>query len=110
MVINVSHFPSWTWKKEELSEAEKRFGEIVDIQFPRHIDESLDSDDLKKIAEKLMKDIERASGGREFSCLVSGEKGVEFHLIKMLKEKGIPVFYVMKKIGKKFRFAGFRQI
>lgn len=110
MVINVSHFPSWTWKKEELSEAEEKFGEIVDVQFPRHIDESLDSADLKKIADRLMKDIKSEAGSREFSCLVSGEKGVEYHLIKMLKEKKIPVFYVMKKIGKKFRFAGFRQI
>ena len=110
MVINVSHFPSWTWKKEELSEAETKFGEIVDVQFPRHIDESLDSADLKKIAEKLLKDIKEKADGREFSCLVSGEKGVEYHLIRMLKKENIPVFYVMKKMGKKFRFAGFRQI
>ena len=110
MVINVSHFPSWTWKKEELSEAERLFGEIVDIQFPRHIDESLESDDLKKIAEKLFKEIKEAAGNREYSCLVSGEKGVEFHLIKMLKDEDIPVYYVMKKLGKRFRFAGFRKI
>lgn len=86
MFVNFTNHPSSRWGKEQL-EASAPYGEIIDIPFPQ-IDPEASAEEITEKAERYAELI--LSRKPDF-VLCQGEFCMAYHVIRLLKEKGIPV-------------------
>jgi hypothetical protein len=128
MFINLSNHPSEKWSDKQLEEA-KKYGDVVDMQFPQ-ISTELTSADIDalvfeyylKIKELIPVDFFKREVKKSFVVMVQGEFIFTYRLVSLLKneeimavaartervvkeivEDGIP-----KKVSE-FNFAGFME-
>ncbi|MCR4611984.1 MAG: hypothetical protein K5644_08820 [Lachnospiraceae bacterium] len=86
MFINLSNHPSDRWSKEQLVAAQK-YGEIIDIAFPK-IDANCSEEDVDKIVEDYYKKVLEYDNP---TVMVQGEFTFTYRLVSKLKEKGLNV-------------------
>lgn len=86
MFVNFTNHPSSCWGKEQLK-ASASYGEIVDVPFPQ-VDPSASSEE---IVEKAKKYADLILHQKPDFVLCQGEFCMVYHVIKLLKEKGISV-------------------
>lgn len=87
MLINFSNHPSKDWKPEQL-EAAKAYGEIKDIAFPA-IAPYADYNEIQALANHYVEKILSLTGTQQITVHVMGEMTFAFHVVSLLKEKGI---------------------
>jgi len=119
MLINLSNHPLAQWSEKQIQEANKLFGEIVDLPFPQ-IDPQIDSNEIVEIAKEYLKKIEQIAKDKNENVVVHimGELTFCFALIQLLKQKGIKCVasttqrnVIEQEAGKKtllFNFVRFR--
>ena len=84
--VNFTNHTSANWGKEQTMAAQS-YGNIIDVPFPA-VPPAADTDTVVKLAVESIKRIEE----KEPACvLCQGEFTLSYHVIKMLKEKNIPV-------------------
>lgn len=123
MFINLSNHPSEKWSDKQLEEA-KKYGDVVDMQFPQ-ISTELRSADIDALVFEYylkIKELRRDEVKKPFVVMVQGEFVFTYRLVSALKneeimavaartervvkeivEDGIP-----KKVSE-FNFAGFME-
>ncbi|MDE6842128.1 MAG: CRISPR-associated protein [Muribaculaceae bacterium] len=86
MLINLSNHPSDKWGEKQ-QEAAKKFGEIVDIQFP-NIPADADDHDLNALVREYHKKVTDLGDGTPMKVHVMGEMTFTHRLINLLAEFG----------------------
>ena len=84
--INFSNHPSCFWGAEQRQAAES-IGRIVDVAFPA-VQADASAETVREMAETVCAELEA------YSCpvvMVQGEFTLTYHIVKLLKEKGIRV-------------------
>ena len=86
MFINYSNHPSPQWSEAQLAAAEK-YGEIIDIPFMQ-VDPYLSSEQVRDAAAA---EAEIIMGYHPDVVMCQGEMTLSYHIVAILKAKGIPV-------------------
>ena len=86
MFVNFTNHPSQYWEKEQW-DASARYGEIVDVPFPR-VDPYESAAGIRREAEKCAALIQSKNPG---FVLCQGEFCLAYHVIKLLRAAGIAV-------------------
>ncbi len=119
MLINLTNHPSKNWDKEQLSEANKLYGSVMDMPFP-NIDTKTTLDEIKALAKEYIQKIkELISKDSNLSAVhVAGEFVFVYNVVKILEEQKIRALtsvternVINEKNGVKtsvFVFKGFR--
>jgi hypothetical protein len=120
MLLNLSNHPSNSWSDIQIAEANKHFGQVVDIPFP-HVDPNGDEHYICSLAD-LYFDIctEKLSNFPDENCAVHvmGELNFTFLLVSKLRNAGIKCIAstternAIEKNGLKiseFKFVRFRE-
>jgi len=87
MLINLSNHPSSKWMKPQI-EAAKKYGEIVDLQFPS-VDPSGDTTYIEDLANEYVRKIISIASGDGAVVHVMGEMTLTFAIICKLQKVGI---------------------
>lgn len=88
--INFSNHPSSSWSEEQKSAVREKYdSEIVDVSFP-HVNASADEVEIRDQASKC---VERICGYASSAVMCQGEFGLTYHVVNMLKKRGIRVVY-----------------
>ena len=117
MFINLTNHPSSEWSDEQMKAARK-YGQIVDIPFPR-INERATEDEINNLAEKYLATIKSKGKIHDLTVHIMGEQTFCYALISKLQKDGIRCVassterdtYINEK-GQKvsvFHFARFRE-
>ena len=92
MLINISNHPSDSWDQQQLDEATRLWGGVIELPFPQ-IDPNWDynrtEQEAKKNIETYRREIEKYSGASAFH--VMGELVYCFCVVQMLKREGYSV-------------------
>ena len=114
--INLSNHPTTEWMEEQKAEA-KRYGELVDVPFPS-IPEDATGDEVELTANEVVNELLKDYKEADLTIHVMGEQVATYHIVRLLKEKGIRCVASSTRReaqdlgdGKKlsqFVFAGFR--
>jgi len=91
MLINLSNHPSSLWSGEQISEANSRFGNIVDLPFPA-IDPFGDETYIDLLVDKYLTRINglfEAMNLTDCTVHLMGEMNFTYALVNALKNKGI---------------------
>ncbi|GJQ64184.1 MAG: hypothetical protein SCALA702_32370 [Melioribacteraceae bacterium] len=94
MLINLTNHTTDTWTETQLEEANKCFGEIINLAFPA-INPQNSLEEIKELAKKylfIILEIKKNNPGVSLSVLLSGEYTFVFNLVEMLKVKHIKVY------------------
>ena len=116
--INFTNHPSQNWSEDQL-DAASQYGHIIDIPFPPVATEASTAT-VMQMAEKYCSLIEEYAPN---AVMVQGEFTLTYHIVRILKEKGIrvlaacaerDVFEEAQSDGMirkfiKYRFAQFRE-
>ena len=87
--INLSNHPSAKWKAEQLSAAKKKFGQIVDFDFPA-VSPDANPVEITALAQQTVDTIIQQYGGAyKLTVHIMGEMTLTFALVSQLKAKGI---------------------
>jgi hypothetical protein len=90
MLINLSNHPKTKWDQNQITEAERAYGEIIDLQFPLIQPEATleeVQETAKKYFEKIKELLKDVKG--ENAVHLMGEFTFTFNLAFLLKESGI---------------------
>ena len=91
MLLNLSNHPVKNWSENQKKEAEKLYGEIKDLPFPK-INPKADEKEILKKA-KLYKDeiltVIKSSNNKNNAVHIMGEMTFTFALVKKLLENNI---------------------
>lgn len=85
--INLSNHPIAEWTEEQKAEA-KKYGELVDVPFPS-IPENATSDEVEVIASEEVKKLLQEYENADLTVHVMGEQVATYHIVRLLKEKGV---------------------
>ena len=114
--LNISNHPSTKWSEEQLKAA-KKYGEIVDIQFP-NVPTDEDAVTIHNLANMSAKNILRLYKDDLVTIHIMGEMTFTYAFVCIMKAHGIPCFastterVATEKDGVKtsvFQFVQFRQ-
>ncbi len=120
MLINLSNHPVVTWSDEQIKTAEKQFGKIMDLPFPK-INPKLNEKEVENIADDYFDriiSILKESKDNANAVHVMGELNFTFIIVTKLLEKGIVCIVSTterntKELGNKkltvFNFVRFRE-
>lgn len=129
MFYNISNHPARTenstWSAEQIAEANKLGGEVVDIPFPTVTPEMSD-ERIADVAREVARAIAFAAGaplaGEKFAAMVAGEYVTTIRIIAELQKVGVPCYFGQSNriaeervedgkvvVVHKFVFAGFRK-
>ncbi len=88
MFINLSNHKTTYWKDEQLSQA-KKYGELIDIEFP-NVSPNATEEEIKKLAEKYFSDIVKITNGKKEESVIHlmGELTFTFTLVTLLLKNG----------------------
>ena len=108
-LLNVSNHPLSEWGAEQMDEALRIFGEVVDMPFPA-VDPVWDASQIARLADELAVEIRKIAPR---AVHLMGEMTLTHALVIRLKEAGIPCVASTSARqvvdGRRlFRFAGFR--
>lgn len=87
MLVNYSNHPSLLWSKEQIQEANRQFGEIVDIPFPP-VAPDTDEKDISHLAEMELTHISKIAPPSEAVVHIMGEMTLTYALVSLLKAAG----------------------
>ena len=90
MLINLSNHPSSKWSEAQLNAAQS-YGEVEDMNFPLippEWDESQVTDLAKDYAERIVRRLNEAGGGRH-AVHIMGEMTFTCTLVRLLQQQGI---------------------
>lgn len=85
--LNLSNHPSAEWEKEQI-DAARKYGEVVDEQFPQ-VNPEDSIDDIKKLAEKTAVALVERYGNEALTVHVMGEMTLTCELVRLLKDAGV---------------------
>lgn len=115
LLVNLSNHPKDTWSKEQLKEAKKLFGEVVDLPFP-NVAPNLSEQEVVELASEYMQKVFIMNPA---AVHVMGDMNFTFMFIIMAEQMGIPCYastsernVLMTKDGKKevsVKFVQFRK-
>lgn len=88
MLLNISNHPKSEWSNEQVAEAERLFGSIVDYPFPQ-IPPEWDSNDVDLLATQTFKEITSKYSLEDLTVHIMGEMTFCFALIKKLQKIGV---------------------
>jgi predicted house-cleaning noncanonical NTP pyrophosphatase (MazG superfamily) len=91
MLLNLSNHPVKNWREEQKKEAEKLYGEIKDLPFPKidpHADEKEILEKAKLYEDEILAVI-RSSNNKNNAVHIMGELTFTFALVKKLLENNI---------------------
>lgn len=125
MFFNISNHPAHTenstWSPEQIAEANKLGGEVVDIPFPTVTPEMSD-EQIAMIARETARDVAGMAEGTLSAAMVAGEYVTTIRLIAELQKVGISCYFGQSNriaeeriedgktvVVHKFIFAGFRK-
>lgn len=117
MFVNLTNHPSSGWSEEQLKAA-WQYGEVVDFGFP-DVKPDMTSDDVRLLAEELVKEIMLMGNGERICVHIMGEMTFTFALVSRLKalditcvasttERIVKMMPDGKKISE-FKFVQFRK-
>lgn len=87
MLLNITNHPSSSWQANQLDLAKDRFGELVDIPFPK-INPELSSKDLTILTEQFYEQL-LEKYDLPFSVHIMGEQTFTFYFVGLLQKNGI---------------------
>lgn len=87
MLINYSNHPSSLWSKEQIQEAHRQFGEIVDMPFPT-VAPNADEQDIVHLTETELIRISTFAPPKEAIIHIMGEMTLTYALVNRLKNMG----------------------
>lgn len=87
MLINYSNHPSSLWSKEQIQEAHRQFGEIVDMPFPT-VAPNADEQDIVHLTETELIRISTCASPQEAIIHIMGEMTLTYALVNKLKAIG----------------------
>lgn len=91
MLINLSNHPSEKWHNNQLSEANRIFGVVIDLPFP-HIPPNESPEFIKNLASSYLQkvlDIFSSSKDKKNAVHIMGELTFTYNLINLLKKENI---------------------
>jgi hypothetical protein len=91
MLINLSNHSVKTWLCSQLKQAEKEYGEVLDLPFP-NVPASADRSEIKALAveyTELVKNILQTAKGERNAVHLMGEFTFTYALVNMLKKMNI---------------------
>lgn len=90
MLLNLSNHPSTRWPSEQLSEANRLFGQILDLSFP-NIDPAADKEYVRELANEYLQKILtlQSQYNTSIAIHVMGELTFCFQFVSLMKERGI---------------------
>jgi len=88
MLLNISNHPKSEWSNEQIAEAERLFGSIVDYPFPK-IPPEWDSQQTESLANNIFNDIISGRSLQDLTVHIMGEMTFCYALIKKLQKIGI---------------------
>jgi len=91
MLINLTNHPSSNWSAAQLNAALQSYGEVEDMNFPLippEWDESQVADLAQEYAERIVRRLNEAGGGRH-AVHVMGEMTFTCTLVRLLQRAGI---------------------
>ena len=91
MLLNITNHPSNKWSEEQMNGALNLALDVVDIPFP-NVDPKLSTEEVYKMADNLVQDIEKKYGINNICCLVQGDFTLTVALIFCLNYHEIPVY------------------
>jgi len=80
MLLNISNHPKSEWSNEQIAEAERLFGSIVDYPFPK-IPPEWDSQQTESLANNIFNDIISGRSLQDLTVHIMGEMTFCFALI-----------------------------
>lgn len=86
MLINLSNHPSSNWSGDQL-DAAKKYGEIVDMQFP-NISPDASSDQIAVLVNEYFEKIQQMGSNLNVVIHLMGEMTFTFLLLKCLQNAG----------------------
>ena len=93
MFINLSNHPSEKWDKNQIKQAKKQFGTIVDLTFPM-VDPAGNEEYIRQLATSYFENIvsifdECANQPTANAVHIQGEFTFVYHLVTLLRQSGI---------------------
>lgn len=88
LLINFSNHASEKWSEEQMAEATRRFGNIVDFPFPE-VNPSADEADIEDLAKKCVEQMRAMANGTVFAVHAMGEMTLTMAVVETLKNLGI---------------------
>lgn len=92
MLINFSNHPSLRWPENQLSEAKKKFGEVIDLPFPLISPEISTEEIIHLTKEYLNTILEYKNQQAKLAVHIMGEFTFVYNMVKELEKAGIPCY------------------
>lgn len=87
MLLNLSNHPSNQWAAEQTREAERLFGEVVDLPFPP-VDPAADEQAIQALARNYADKVCAVGTPQAVAVHVMGEMTLTYALVGLLRAKG----------------------
>lgn len=91
MLVNFSNHPFSGWSDKQVAEAQKSWGEVVDLAFPM-VDPNMDKAEVEQMAvqyQVFIENILQKSAEQKAAVHIMGELSLCFALVGRLKSVGI---------------------
>jgi len=91
MLLNLSNHPLNTWSNKQVETAEKQYGKIIDIPFPK-INPNADENEINDLNEKFLSKIInllKKSSDTKNAVHIMGELNFTFGIVTKLLHSGI---------------------
>lgn len=88
MLINLSNHPIAKWSMSQLNDAQRRFGDCVDVPFP-HVSPFLEYDGIHSLVVGTMNNITSQYGCENITIHIMGEMTFVYDFVQYAATKGI---------------------
>ena len=89
MLINLSNHPAVRWNEGQLQEAQKQYGEVRDLPFPK-VDPYADEATIQQMAGEYLKQVNQLLPDKQTNAVhIMGEMTLTYAIVQRLKTEGV---------------------
>lgn len=92
MLLNFSNHPSSQWPEKQMEEAQKMFGNVMDMPFPAIAPDATEEELLKLAEEHLNKILHIKNEHPNMAVHIMGELTFTFLMVQLLHREGISCY------------------